>query len=176
VTRITSIDAYHEIKRLGLLSERRWETYDLLTTCGPVTAKEMMEAGKLAGITSHIRLYSLEKRLPELRSMGVVREVGTRVCSVTSQTAIVWEVTEHLPGKLPTTKRVKSEGADLAALQADNEQLRKMLRILNARYKKLLAKIYPEGTSEQDDRTNNHGPTEVRGFQPHPIQEASNLE
>jgi hypothetical protein len=40
-------------------------------------------------------------RLNEMRAMGVVYEVGTKVCSVTGKVAIEWDVTDALPVKPP---------------------------------------------------------------------------
>lgn len=63
----------------------------------------MKESGLSKGtVDSQVRA-----RLNELRNLGVAEEVGARVCSITKQTVIVWDVTSSLPVKLDDPKRKK---------------------------------------------------------------------
>ncbi len=84
--RQTSIDAYNALEASGALSDRRWEAYDALYHRGPLTGQELARETGVAGMW---------KRCSELRDMGLVYEVGTRICKVTKQNAIVWDVTSQ---------------------------------------------------------------------------------
>jgi hypothetical protein len=138
VTRKTSIDAYNEIESKGLLSERRWLIYKMLFKHGPLTCNEVFQ--KLRGETT-FNNPNIHARLNELRESGCIAEIGTRVCSVTKVNVLLWDVTERLPGKVVKGPKKRDTLAfEVATLKKDNEQLRTMLRLLNARYKKLMAK------------------------------------
>ena len=67
--RQTSIEAYHKIRKDGLLSMRRWETYDALYRCGPKTAAEL--ACLMPGYKSQSVGANVHARLCELREMGI---------------------------------------------------------------------------------------------------------
>lgn len=132
MTRQTSIEAYRQIKEDGLLSERRFEAYELLFHHGPCTAKEMMQFAKNEGtITNHIHLYSLEKRLSELRKMGCVAEAGERSCNVSGMTAILWEVTGKLPKDFDKTKQLTRN----ELINALCEQLETAAEVIQTRVK-----------------------------------------
>lgn len=142
MTRKTSIDAYNEIKRLGLLPERRWEVYDLLYRKGPLTAKAawlMLAPRSATGV--------IATRFSELCRQGAIEVVGDTIDPGSKFKATLWDVTGRLPAKLaPKTARSRGtagEGSEIETLKKDNEQLRTMLRLLNTRYKKLMAKLYP---------------------------------
>ena len=90
MTRQTSIDAYNAIKENGILSARRWEAYDELYRRGPLTGQELARNTRTPGMW---------KRCSELAKAGVVQEVGTRICEVTGQHAIIWDVTSFIPTK-----------------------------------------------------------------------------
>ena len=92
--RTTSLKAYSQIKTEGLLSPIRERVYDFLFHNGPLTGTELNARLKSpVGIT----IPGYHKRLSELRELGVVREVGERICRVTGRNAIAWDVTETLP-------------------------------------------------------------------------------
>jgi hypothetical protein len=108
MTRQTSVDAYHKIKDEGLLSARRWEAYDILFRHGPLTANELLAIAKQEDPSrSWSHLETLTKRLRELCQSGVADEVGTKICSITGMTVILWDVTAHIPVKFEKPKRHK---------------------------------------------------------------------
>lgn len=43
MARDTSREAYNKIKEMGLLSQRRWEVYDILYSHGPMTGGEICD-------------------------------------------------------------------------------------------------------------------------------------
>ena len=61
--------------------------YGLVYHHGPGTSKEM---------ECHTDMSGPWKRLSELRDMGLIYEFGERVCRITGQRAIVWDVTDHI--------------------------------------------------------------------------------
>lgn len=102
LTRETSKEAYTKIKDSGLLSKRKWQVYDHVFVHGPVIARDVWK--KIAPETS---TGSICTRLSELREMGVVKEVGTKVDQATGMTVIEWDVTANLPRKLQKKKTVE---------------------------------------------------------------------
>lgn len=100
--RETSIEAFRRIEADGLLSPRRWAIYCTLFADGPMTANEIFR--KLMGSTS-ITQSNIHARLGEMREMGCVKEMGTRACLITGNTAIVWDVTAKIPEKLSKERR-----------------------------------------------------------------------
>lgn len=108
MARETSIQVYNEIKQKGLLSPKRMEIYECIYLHGRMTASEVFQ--KLGLKTNQ------SGRFTELREIGCLSEYGTKICSVTSNTAIVWEVTNNLPTELPkqlNAKQKKKEVLDL---------------------------------------------------------------
>lgn len=106
MTRQTSIDAYRKIESEGLLSKRRFEVYSVLFKHGPLTTGEVWwNYFKDFGISQN----SINPRMSELVTAGVVCEVGTRECSITGQTCIQWDVTANLPIKYEKPKKIKCE-------------------------------------------------------------------
>lgn len=94
--RMTSIEAYREIEAKGLLSLRRWEIYRILFEHGPLTASEV--AIRMPGESPpRGRVGNVGARLTEMRSMGVVAEIGTARCPISGRNVIRWEVTATLP-------------------------------------------------------------------------------
>lgn len=102
MVRRTSVDAYNAIKQNGLLSERRWQTYDVLYKFGPATAMELRKYFPKGHVDSQIRA-----RLNELRELGVAYEVKERPCGVTGHVVIEWDVSDGLPLKRKTIKKTK---------------------------------------------------------------------
>lgn len=103
--RETSLEAYNRIKDEGLLSERRFEVYEITYLHGPGTA------GELSQHTHKQNRNNFATRLTELRKQGVVRECGERDCLVTGYNAIVWEVTDEMP--IPFKRDSHSKFLDL---------------------------------------------------------------
>lgn len=104
MARRTSIAVYHRIEEEeGLLSKAQWRVYAWLFECGPATA------GEIAQAIEYIR-NNTSARLVELKKMGVVEEIGERVCETTGNNVILWDVTDQLPvepTKGPTSKTRK---------------------------------------------------------------------
>lgn len=95
--RQTSLAAFNQIKADGTLSAVRFAAYQALFKYGPMTGAELDNSLKSQGGRGHYH-----KRLPELRDMDVVAEVGRRKCRVTGHNAITWDVTPHLPKDMPS--------------------------------------------------------------------------
>lgn len=92
--RQTSIDCYHQIKREGLLSERRLQVLEAMIAKSPCTAGELERY-----MNSKFNVRGGWKQLSILRDQGVVKELGTRPCSITGRNVIEWDMTGNLPVK-----------------------------------------------------------------------------
>lgn len=100
--RQTSKAAYDAIKAQGLLSERRFEVYDVLYHHGPLTQVEVWK--KIAATNPNVQQHSVTPRFAEMVRLGVIREVTDtdgrflkRKCTVTDRTCMTWDVTSSLP-------------------------------------------------------------------------------
>lgn len=99
MARQTSVEVYNSIMADGSVAKMRKRVYDILFKFGPLTASELHARAK--DVYSDLSLRdNYQKRLPELRKMGIVSETGTRVCSITSREVIEWDVTDKLPQPL----------------------------------------------------------------------------
>ncbi len=103
--RETSIEAYRTIKEQGLLSKRRMDVYESLYRCGPATAMAVFnELSKNRGNKVAANVYA---RLSELRTRGVVEELGEVICSITGMRVIQWAVTNKLPVEPKKQTKIK---------------------------------------------------------------------
>lgn len=92
MSRNTSIQAYHSIKEGGLLTERRLEVYDILFHHGPMTGNQIVQhIGRIQDTGS------TKTRLSELRTQGVVQELGIVEDPITGMNVILWDVTANMP-------------------------------------------------------------------------------
>lgn len=114
--RETSLDAYAAIKASGLLSKRHWQVYETLFNNGPLTGREVFNKIDSEGFTTHTAA-----RLTELRNMGCIKEVGTKVCSITGMRVIEWAVTDELPKKF---EKKKTKDDIIKELQEEIKQLK----------------------------------------------------
>lgn len=105
--RDTSIEAYNKIKRDGLLSERRWQVYDILYEIGPATGGEIFRHMKKKYGPTIPTNSNVTTRLGELRHFGVAMEIGKRKCTMTGQMVILWDVTSKLPLKFDKPEKTK---------------------------------------------------------------------
>lgn len=107
MTRQTSIDAFNEIVANGLLSERRFQVYEILFRDGPLTANQVINIFKIKH--PMLNTGAVTTRLSELRNAGVVMELGEIECPVTGNNVIQWDVTGNLPRKVikPTIIKCK---------------------------------------------------------------------
>jgi len=114
--RQTSIDAYNEIKKNGLLGKRQWQVYEIVSEHGPLTMNQMFR--KIDEQTNHCNPMnhgSFGTRLSELRNLGVIEEFKEDTCPITGRKVIFWDVTDKLPKKLikkQTTKKEKTMGIE----------------------------------------------------------------
>ena len=94
--RETSVQAFYNAVDTGVIHTRREQAYvalrDLNARFGPTSANETFEY-QIEQRHLGLRYDSNTRaRFTELRDMGFIREVGTKVCRVTGQTCIAWEV------------------------------------------------------------------------------------
>ena len=101
-TRQTSIDCYNQIKNSGLLSKRRFETFEAIIKIAPCTASEVQHS-----INYNNGGRDCMKRISELRDRGVIYEVKTRECRVTGRNVIEWDLTDKLPIKIKSSNTTK---------------------------------------------------------------------
>lgn len=104
MTRLTSIEAYQEIKANGLLSRRRFQVYETLHLA-PLPLTAMETARRILGVLDH----SISPRFAELKQQGVIEECGERPCRITGRTAILWRTTSELPVALKKWERIRCE-------------------------------------------------------------------
>ena len=99
MTRRTSTEVYRRLEAEGVLSERRWEVYRVLYEDGPLTSAEVFDKLRSKSWYSPERspLSQTRARFTELRDWGAIEEVGTKVCSVTGNEVILWDVTDQMP-------------------------------------------------------------------------------
>jgi len=96
--RHTQIEAYNKIKASGLLSERRFQVYDIIYKNQPITIANMI---KIA--TSEIKILntgSLTGRISELERAGVITPLRTGECPITGNNVFFWATTDELPVKV----------------------------------------------------------------------------
>jgi len=112
--RQTSINCYNEIKRDGLLSKRRLETFVAIMKIAPCTASEVQHS-----INYHNGGRDCMKRISELRDRGVVYEVRTRKCRITGKNVIEWDLTDKLPidFKNPNKSKKQKQNEALESLR-----------------------------------------------------------
>jgi hypothetical protein len=97
--RQTSIDTYFEIRDSGLLSEKRFEVYQILYKYGPMSGAQVSEIYRRAkNYVGHSE--SIRNRITELVDMGCAYEVKTDACPVTGRQVLWFDVNGELPQKL----------------------------------------------------------------------------
>lgn len=121
--RHTSIEAYRQIEREGLLKRLHMEVYRSLFHAGPMSVGELWRE-----CLGEYPRPSISPRLAELQSQGVVRTVGERTCRVTGRQVIIWDVTEKLPKKPDDKysrikKKIQKHRRAIAALERTLERM-----------------------------------------------------
>lgn len=113
--RQTSIETYNKIKSSGLLSNRRFEVYDMLYHSGPMTANDLVRLQKEKNPNANQTGWNA--RFSELEKMGVIKAIGTKKDSISGNECVVWETTNELPAKLPKVdkKALKKQLVDKIA-------------------------------------------------------------
>lgn len=98
-TKKISARTIRAIDKTGLLSERRMQVFTALCRDGASTSSEV--AASLGEPRD-----SVSPRIAELSRMGIVRECGYDICSVTGRAVKRWEAINAMPSKI---KRAKSK-------------------------------------------------------------------
>ena len=129
-TRRTSRLVLEQIREGRLLPRQRMAIYTCLFDHGPMTITECF--ARLTRSNSSLN-WNTRSRFTELREQGAIYEVSERVCTVTSQTVIEWDVTADVPRPLarrpPATTRRKLEQR-VTDLELENARLRKRIEHL----------------------------------------------
>lgn len=94
--RSTSTETYNHIKHSGLLGDMAWAVYKKVYEMGPCTSAEAFREMQAEGIYKN-PISQSRARFTELRDAGAFYEVGTKVCSVTGRSAILWDVSDKIP-------------------------------------------------------------------------------
>lgn len=105
MSRDTSIMAWNEIQAEGLVGRMQLETLQILAfnqhtfIDGAMTGQEVLRAGReMFGERSMRDNY--QKRLGELRDMGMVDEGGPRPCSESGRMVLTWRFNGKRPQKV----------------------------------------------------------------------------
>lgn len=126
----TSIKAYYEIKRSGLLAQMIFEIYEAIVLYAePCTCREIVA---LMG-TNYVK--NISPRFAELERLGLVRCIGKRTCKVTSKLSKEWEVIDTLP-KEPVAESPKTK------VERQIAKVDKLWEVFEREQKKLRAMLY----------------------------------
>lgn len=136
--RSTSIETYNKIKSSGLLSNRRFEVYDMLYHSGPMTANDLVRLQKEKNPNANQTGWNA--RFSELEKMGVIKAIGTKKDSISGNECVVWGCTDSLPVKLvkldrkALKKQLIKKIADLGANVDDTLKvpLREIYKLANS--------------------------------------------
>lgn len=118
--RHTSILAYQTIQDNGLLSKRRWQTYEDLYHHGPSTSRDCED--RLKDRNAH-------RRLLDLVEWGVAEKVGEVKCRKTGQLVTLWDVNEKLPRK-------PKDGLEVNPLRPSADHLSLVIELLRLEIQK----------------------------------------
>jgi hypothetical protein len=110
--RATSIEAYNEIKRKGLLSEKRFKVYEIFINSGDLTGSQVALIYKTK-YPAKSQSETIRNRITELVQMKVLEEKGITECPVTGRKVLLFGVTDSLPTKLPVKKTRKQKKEEL---------------------------------------------------------------
>jgi len=102
--RKTSAIVYQQIKQM--LSVRRWQVYEILEEHGPLTSSELFEIFKVKHNFPFRYNANVHSRLNELQKLGLAHEVGTKECSVSGNTVILWDVTGNPPKTITKEEQI----------------------------------------------------------------------
>ena len=103
----TSARVYRQIKANGLLSLRRFQTYEAIVTAAePPTQNEIWRIIKDSGVD--LMPNSVTPRLIELERLGVITTAGERRCKEKGRIVNTYVGTDRLPNPagLPTRRNV----------------------------------------------------------------------
>ena len=94
-TRQTSLDAYTHLVQNGKLARKNAVVYEYLYVNGATTQKE-------CEVSMDDKTYTIRPRFAQLKQMGLIHEVGKKVCPNTGKKNILWDVTDRV---YPLAKR-----------------------------------------------------------------------
>lgn len=83
MTRETSLEAYTQMVESGKLRGKQAEALAAIMKHGPATSAEIIQR-----LGTNVNLW--RARFTELAARGLITEVGSRKCTVTGRTALVW--------------------------------------------------------------------------------------
>jgi len=126
MVRQTNPEAYKHLVTLGYLPPSRRAVYAYLYNDGPCTAMQIEQ-----GVGSK----NANKRTSELRTQGLIRHVGERICPVTGHQADLLDVTDLVTPEpyvaAPTTTVSRKElERQLEELRRENRRLKLELALL----------------------------------------------
>ena len=107
MTQRTSIEAYIQAKEAGILNNRRFEVCKVLSNW-----EVGITAGEIFRIINHknpniVHNNAISARMSELERAGMVINTGTRKCSVTNVTCIIWKLSGTIPASRAVFRRKK---------------------------------------------------------------------
>jgi hypothetical protein len=109
LTRKASKEAYERVIQEGLLGKRSMQIYRLLYLHPGSTANEICQYINAENPDAKpAQLNSISTRCSELERRQVLREIGLKVCTVSSHQATAYELTDNLPLKLTQVKKKTS--------------------------------------------------------------------
>ena len=115
-----SIQAYKTIMENGLLSERRFQFYEIIYRYGPLSITAALEIASKTIRSNNIGSQS--GRFSELEALGVIETVGSQKCPKSGHEVNLWAVTGALP------KKPKKRESKMKALERKNEELKGALK------------------------------------------------
>lgn len=111
--RHTSVETYNQIESEGLLSHMRMVVYKSIYKNGPLTISEC------TNIINSIDSKSISPRFAELERVGVITDVGLKICSITGRNVTLWQTTNKLPIKYKREKKIKCKHCKGKGYQLD---------------------------------------------------------
>lgn len=108
--RASSLAAYERIKREGLLPKMQFETYEIIALHGPLTARQLMSV--VRDSVGDFLTDQHHKRLSELERKGVIRNLGYVDCPVRGTLAILWDITDRMPTKTLSPKKISRKALE----------------------------------------------------------------
>lgn len=139
----TSIETYQEIKKSGLLSEKRMNVFDIFyENLKGLTGSEVSEIYKNK-FPSSKHSETIRNRITELCQMGVLAEMGIVECPYTKRKVMKWCCVDRLPAPLEKKITLKDKIKDILddvtefgkSLKSEEEKV--VLRSIYAKIKSL---------------------------------------
>lgn len=129
MSRQTSIDAYRHLIDGGTLSASHARIYAIVYEHGPLTINETFE--HILHLLAAQRFnYNAHARFTEMRAMGILKEEGTRICTVTGRNVLLWDVTDRAE---PLPRPPIQAKMTYKQLEAENAELRRLLAAVGTR-------------------------------------------